>query len=312
MEKILDVRIIEPRLKHPTIFNTFDETPLGEGFVILNDHDPKPLYYQLMAERPNTFVWEYIKNGPIEWQVKIHKLNPETNEPSIGAIAAEDYRKALVFKKFGLDFCCGGKQTLDIAAKAKGIDKELILKELNLIDNKVYDSFQDYTKWETSELVDHIINRHHSYVKEISPDIVTILTKVVNVHSNTHPELKELHQKFLLLHEDLNNHMYKEENVLFPYIKMLALPENANIIENAVIHSAINAMESEHELAGEYLEDIKKLTNNYTIPEDACGSYRMLYGLLNEYDEDLKLHIHLENNILFPKAIKLEAQHIKK
>lgn len=196
METTLDVRIIEPRLKHPTIFETFDATPQGKAFSIINDHDPKPLYYQLMAERPNTFFWEYIKNGPQEWVVKIHKLNPDNNEPSIGSIAAGDYRKALVFKRFGLDFCCGGKQTLEVAAKAKGLDKELILKELNQIDNKVSDSFQDYAKWDISELVDHIVHRHHGYIREITPDIKAILNKVVKVHSDTHPELKELLEKF--------------------------------------------------------------------------------------------------------------------
>ena len=112
MEKIdiLDVTVIEPRLKHPTIFENFDALSEGQAFIIHNDHDPKPLYYQLLGERGNIFRWEYLEEGPEFWKVKISKLDSDKIDPTIGELVASDYRKAEVFRKFGLDFCCGGKK----------------------------------------------------------------------------------------------------------------------------------------------------------------------------------------------------------
>lgn len=307
----LDVRVIEPRLKHPTIFNTFDSLEKGGAFIIVNDHDPKPLYYQLLAERPNQFSWEYLQSGPYEWQVKIEKPMTQSKEKSIGRIAAEDYRKALVFKKFGLDFCCGGKKTLEEAAKEKGIDKSAIQQELDLVDQETDDSKQDFINWEMSTLVDYIINRHHQYVKDRLPEINSVLHKVVNVHSEGHPELVELYQNFTWMAEDLLGHLQKEEQVLFPYIKELDKSLRNYTPENPAIKSAVRMMEEEHETAAEYLENMRKISDDYTIPPGACGSYRMVYALLNEFDEDLKQHVHLENNILFPKALKLEEELLK-
>lgn len=307
----LDVRVIEPRFKHPTIFDTFDSLNKGEAFVIINDHDPKPLYYQLLAERPNQFNWEYLQNGPEEWRVKIEKPLAQTKSEgkTMGKIATEDYRKALVFKKFGLDFCCGGKRTLEQAAKEKGIDAEPVQKELDALDQKTDTGFQDYTKWGISDLASHILERHHGYVKERTPEIKSILNKVVSVHSDAHPELLEVLQNFTWLDQDLADHMLKEESILFPY--MQELDQSRKVPENAAIQSIINTMEEEHEAAGEYLENLRKITNDYNVPKGACGSYRLLYSLLNEYEDDLHLHVHLENNILFPKAAKLEEQLLK-
>lgn len=304
----LDVRVIEPRLKHATIFETFDNLELGTFFVIINDHDPMPLYYQFLAERPNQFAWEYLEKGPDEWKVRIEKPKVQSKEKSIGKIAAEDYRKALVFKEFGLDFCCGGKKTLAEAAKEKGIDKEVIQKELDAVEAQGNDNIQDFSKWEISELIDYVVNKHHEYIKERTPEILAILTKVVNVHSSAHPELVELYQNFTWLDQEISNHLRKEEEVLFPYIKSLASVARKDVPENAAIKNAIRYMEEEHVNAAQFLENMKKITDDYTVPPGACGSYKMLFGLLNEFDEDLRKHVHLENNILFPKAVLLEEQ----
>ena len=127
---VLNVSLIEPKLKHPTIFAQFDELTDGEDFIILNDHDPKPLYYQLLAERGNIFNWEYLEEGPIYWRVKIGKRKIHEGIETLGEIAAKDLKKAQIFKKYGLDFCCGGKKTVKEACVEKGIDAVQVEKEL--------------------------------------------------------------------------------------------------------------------------------------------------------------------------------------
>ncbi|MFN3404624.1 MAG: iron-sulfur cluster repair di-iron protein [Cytophagaceae bacterium] len=300
----LDVRVIEPRLKHPTIFNTFDSLNPGEAFIIVNDHDPKPLYYQMLAERPNQFNWEYLENGPYQWQVRIDK-SPAGKEQTVGKLAAEDYRKALVFKRFGIDFCCGGKKTLAQAAQEKGVNIDELQHELDLLDQEDDAGEKDFNNWEPSKLIDYILEKHHVYVKTRLPEIKAILYKVVNVHVDSHLELFDLHTNFSLMHNDLMEHLYKEENILFPYIKELEITGRTDE-EHPGVKGILKVMEQEHEAAGEFFENIKKITTNYQAPKGACGSFRMLYSLLEEFDEDLKQHVHLENNILFPKALKLE------
>lgn len=309
----LDVTVIEPRLKHTTIFNIFHNLQPGESFEILNDHDPKPLYYQLLAEEGNTFTWKYIESGPSQWRVELGKvpLTEDGKIKTIGEIAADDYRKALIFKKYGLDFCCGGKKTLEEAAKTKGISKEEIEKEINALDVKNISQDEDILNWELDKLVDHIVDTHHSFVKTTIPEIVQFLSKVTKVHSGTNPELLKIYEYFGAVANELSIHLHKEEMMLFPYIKELAESARGEV-DSPVgafgnVQSPIKVMEEEHESAGKLLEAIRELTNNYTLPEHACGSYKVTYGLLNDFEEDLFRHIHLENNILFPKAIKLEA-----
>ena len=118
----LDVTKIEPRLKHPTIFDRFDALKGGEAFIIHNDHDPKPLYFQLQSERGNTFEWKYLKEGPMEWDVQISKMNTDAFPLTVGELVVDDYRKAEILSKFGIDFCCGGNKTLKEACDDKGID----------------------------------------------------------------------------------------------------------------------------------------------------------------------------------------------
>ena len=168
---ILDVTIIEPRLKHPTIFEKFDALQAGDGFIIHNDHDPKPLYYQLLGERGNIFTWEYLEEGPEFWKVKIAKLQAGKKESTIGELVTGDFRKAEIFKKYGLDFCCGGKKTLTQACKSKGLDVVQIEKELKEVDTLVANPSQDYNSWDIGFLTDYILNTHHKYVKQSIPVI---------------------------------------------------------------------------------------------------------------------------------------------
>lgn len=307
----IDVTKIEPKLKHPTIFEKFDHLGPGAGIIIHNDHDPKPLYYQLLGERGNIFKWEYLLNGPDFWEVKISKLNAGESNPTIGELVKNDFRKAEVFKKYGLDFCCGGKKSLNKACEEKGLDVVEIERELKLIDekSKVTPS-QDFNNWELDFLADYIVNTHHKYVAQSNPVLFEYTQKVSNVHGERHPELIQVAEIFMEIMNELNCHMMKEENVLFPYIKNLAIAKRQKMPVHpagfGTIQNPIRMMEHEHDSVGDMFKKLKELTNNFTPPSNACTTYRLSYEKLNEFMNDLFQHIHLENNILFPKAIELE------
>lgn len=309
---IIDVTIIEPRLKHPTIFQKFDELEKGESFVIHNDHDPKPLYYQLLAERGNIFNWHYLEEGPQWWKVKIGKLKEGEKESTIGELVSKDFRKAEVFKRFGLDFCCGGKKTLTKACKEKGLDVVQVEKELKAVEEQPTQSSQDYNQWELDFLADYIVNTHHNYVLRAIPVIFEYVNKVAKVHGERHPEAIEIVNTFLKVVDELNRHMMKEENILFPYIKILASNKKNGVAMEpspfGTIQNPVKMMELEHEEVGELMDSINRLTNNYTPPADACTTFCLSYAKLKEFEDDLHQHIHLENNILFPKAIALEKE----
>ncbi|EOR96453.1 Nitric oxide-dependent regulator DnrN or NorA [Arcticibacter svalbardensis MN12-7] len=308
--EILNVTEIEPRFRHPLIFDQFDALALGESFIIQIDHDPKPLYYQLIAERGKIFTWEYLMSGPELYQVKISKNDSEQKEETIGEIVAKDYRKAQVFKKLGIDFCCGGKKTVSQVCDKKGLDKDDVKEELAKLDGQQGNPSQDYQKWDLDFLSDYIINTHHKYVKDTIPFLSEIAQKVASVHGANHPEVIRIAEVFAAVASDLSLHLQKEEKILFPYVKSLVLAEKQGtaLPESSFgeVGNPIEVMEAEHEHVGEDLGEINELTNNYTVPQDACTSYRILYRTLEEFENDLHQHVHLENNILFPKAIELE------
>lgn len=309
MLNILDVTVLEPRLKHATIFARFDELPEGATLTIHNDHDPKPLYYQMLGERGNVFIWEYLEEGPVSWKVAITRRITGENEETLGEIAAKDLRKVQVFKKYGLDFCCGGKKTVREACLEKGLDITQIEKELLQTSNSIISTRQPaYSDWNLDFLADYIVNAHHSYIRNTVPELTAYSDKVAAVHGQAHPELIQIRG---LVHEvcsELMNHMVKEEKVLFPFIKNLVTQgiNHTGAAYFGTVQSPIALMEEEHEFAGGVMEKIRTLSNDYTLPSDACASYTLLFSMLKEFEEDLQLHIHLENNILFPKALALE------
>ncbi|WP_192822845.1 iron-sulfur cluster repair di-iron protein [Rufibacter sp. LB8] len=311
---MLDVTVLEPRMKHPTIFEWFDALRAGEGFIIHNDHDPKPLYYQLLGERGNIFTWEYLQQGPEIWEVTITKL-ALTDKESIGELVAKDFRKAQVFKKYGIDFCCGGKKTLEQACQEKGINPVTVEQELSAIPESNTTGDTDFKTWDLTFLADYIVNIHHKYAREAIPTLQEYTTKIAHVHGAHHPELVQVAKHFTNIANELESHMPKEERVLFPFIKQLnAASQKGEKVDRPAfgsIQNPINMMEMEHEAAGGELEAIRALTNNYALPADACGTYRVAFAKLQEFETDLFQHIHLENNILFPKAIALEKEVLK-
>jgi len=312
LENIINVTLIEPKLKHPTIFKRFDELQGGESIIIHNDHDPKPVYYQLLGERGNVFTWEYLEEGPEWWKVKIRKRIAGENEETIGELAAKDLRKVEIFKKYGLDFCCGGKKTVKEACAEKGLDVTKIEQELQQAAKAPASHPIPYDEWDLNFLSDYIVNTHHRYIRKNLPDITAYAEKVMRVHSDRHPELIGINNLVKELTSTLTTHIDEEEMILFPKIKTLVNTTKDAVTQKVSgsesLKSLVDSTETEHEVVGKELEEIRKLSNNFTLPDDACASYSLLFRMLDELENDTHLHIHLENNILFSKAVKLEEQ----
>ncbi|MEI6946765.1 iron-sulfur cluster repair di-iron protein [Paraflavisolibacter sp. H34] len=306
----LYVPALPPALKHPTIFNLFDRALPGEAFVIINDHDPKPLYYQLLAEKGNIFSWKYLQEGPEEWQVQIAK-KPAAGSETVGQLAAADLRKAEVFRKYGIDFCCGGKKSLKQACADARVSETEVQAALDSAVQAAATPTFDFNRWSADFLADYIYNQHHEYYYEHGPVIADLCDKVTGRHGNHFPQLYELSNLYRQLQQELDVHFQKEEKVLFPFIKALVAAhktgDGSGLLAYPSVQGPVHAMEADHDDAGEVLAQIKALTDNYTPPAGSCNSFRFLYKKLQDLEEDLHLHIHLENNILFPKALALEA-----
>jgi regulator of cell morphogenesis and NO signaling len=237
-------------------------------------------------------------------------METTTNTATIGEMVANDFRTAAVFNKYGIDFCCKGNRTIDEACEGKKADKDSLVRELDNLLGGNEKSGAFYKDWPLDKLCDHIVSKHHSYVAERMPMINQFLDKLCKVHGPNHPELFEINDLFKEGTGLLAMHMKKEELVLFPYIrKMIEANRGDSKLEQphfGKINNPIAMMHQEHEVEGERFSKISQLSNNYTPPEDACNTYKVTYSFLKEFEDDLHLHIHLENNILFPKAIDME------
>jgi len=233
-----------------------------------------------------------------------------TSRSIIGEIVAGDYRTAAVFKHYGIDFCCNGQRTIADACKSKNIHTAQLLTDLSQVPSLTADTETDYNAWPLDLLTRHIEQKHHQYVEKKILEIRPYLEKIVRVHSDQHPELVAIEHLFNESARELAMHMKKEELVLFPFIRRMALAaehqEPLPVPPFGTVENPIAMMQHDHDAEGERFRRIAALSNNYTPPEDACNTYRVTFALLKEFEEDLHLHIHLENNILFPKAIQLE------
>jgi regulator of cell morphogenesis and NO signaling len=231
---------------------------------------------------------------------------------SIGELVSQDWRKAEVFKKYGIDYCCGGKRTIAEACNQKGIDTSNVETDLQNIDTRNYGTGNNFNSWELDFLADYIINVHHKYVAEATPFLDELSKKVARVHGDNHKELIEIEEHTQAVINELTQHMRKEEMILFPYIKELvrAKKDETPLAPSpfGTIANPIHMMEAEHTSAGGGMAAIEELSNHFTPPADACMSYQVFFAKLQEFQQDLHQHIHLENNILFLKAIKLEAE----
>lgn len=227
---------------------------------------------------------------------------------TLAQIVNSNHKAAAVFEKYHLDFCCKGKRSLAQACAEQQLPLGSITTELETVFAAPGENLVDFEKMTVAQLTEYIVNTHHAYLKNELPQLNAYLQKVTSKHGDRHHELYKIFETFAALKEEMEMHMQKEELILFPRIKeleKLAANEPANLQLNiAYIQSPINMMEMEHDHAGTLLNEIKLLSNDYTPPQDACTTYRLSFAALKAFELDLHQHVHLENNILFPKAIQ--------
>jgi regulator of cell morphogenesis and NO signaling len=237
-------------------------------------------------------------------------MSERLERTTIGDIVATDFRAAAVFERFGIDFCCGGRRSLVEACRSAANPDE-VMRAIDALGAPAA-SDGDVRAWTVDRLIDHILVTHHTYLREALPAIGRHLAKLQSVHGQRHPELHEIVTVFEDLSDELSQHMIKEEQVLFPYVRDLAEREEQScgglLSPFGTVANPIRMMEREHQDAGDAMRTIRELTHGYTAPADGCGTYAVTMAELADFERDLHEHVHLENNVLFPRAIALENE----
>lgn len=236
-----------------------------------------------------------------------------TKKTPIGEVVAEDYRIASVFESLGIDFCCKGDRTINEVCEKQHIDSTRLLEDIKkMLQGPQIIAINDYNNWTLDKLAQHIEDRHHQYAERQIPVIKELLDEICTTHSKQHSDFFKIQALFNTSVGEFTMHMKREELLLFPFIKKMAMAKS-NDREIASPHfgtvqNSVQKMMNEHDHEGERFRQINELTENYTLPQGASEVYKICFATLKEFEEDLHLHIHLENNILFPKAIELEQQ----
>lgn len=230
-------------------------------------------------------------------------MNKISNDRLIGEIVTEDFRTAGIFREAGIDFCCGGNKTLSQACFEKNLDQEMLKARLEETIASPQETGNSYNEWPVGFLADYIVNVHHTYIRKTLPELLLLSQKVINAHSSHHPELVEIGAILEQVNSELMPHLAKEEEVLFPAIKSVLESPGPGLKEK--ILSEISLLNEEHESAGSAMDKISVVSNHYEVPADACNTYFVYFRTLEQFEDDLHVHVHLENNILFKKTIKI-------
>ena len=229
---------------------------------------------------------------------------------TVRELAVEVPNATRVFEKLGIDYCCGGKKPLDEACGAANLPLDDVLAALDASAAATATAEFTLPSGSLAELIDHIVKTHHKFTREEIARLKALLDKVCSVHGKNHPELLAIRETFLGLAQELTLHLMKEENVLFPYIVRMeeAVLQNDPVLPApfGTVQNPVRMMMQEHDGAGEALRHIREASRNFSAPQDACISYQTLYQALAGFEADLHQHIHLENNILFPRTVVME------
>jgi len=225
------------------------------------------------------------------------------NEKTVGEIVTDDFRTSAIFKEAGIDFCCGGQQTVKEACVEKGINENDLVERINNLNEEEISPTLNYKDWDVPFLIDYIVNTHHKYVVKTLPGLVFYTQKIASVHGKHHPELTDISNKIATINVELTSHLKQEEEVLFPVVKSEI--QNPTEKSKGIIKTEISRMLGEHDFAGRTMDEINQITDGYKVPADGCNTYRVTFKLLGQFEDDLHIHVHLENNILFPQALKL-------
>ncbi|GAA0772917.1 iron-sulfur cluster repair di-iron protein [Clostridium subterminale] len=234
-------------------------------------------------------------------------MNKFNSSQTVGEIVSIMPKASEIFKQYKIDFCCGGNRPLTDVLYELHLDENLILNKINEIfeeSNNTKEVSIDFRALTSSELIDHIENTHHAYTKRVLPELGELTTKIMQVHGINHKVLFRVHKLFSMLKTELEQHLLKEEQILFPLIKKYDKNPSVKQLQN--IDEVINETEDEHEAAGDILKELRKITDDFKVPNDGCNTYVITFKTLEELEADLFQHIHLENNILF-KRITLDV-----
>ena len=235
-----------------------------------------------------------------------------TLDMTIRDIVANDFRAAAVFQRHGIDFCCRGNRSVEDACRDASVPAEALLGEVADATASPVTGGPRFNWWDLRMVADYIVANHHSFVRQALPALLTHTRKIASVHGGSHPELLEVATIFQGVAEEMTSHMMKEEEILFPYIAGLAMASRSEgSVPSApfgTVRNPIRMMEAEHESVGDAMARIRELTDGYRVPAEACTTYRVCLQELDAFERDLHEHVHLENNILFPKAARLESE----
>lgn len=226
-----------------------------------------------------------------------------TKTSKLGDIVTKFPKAGDFFKEHKIDFCCGGHRSLNEAATELGLHVEDLVNTLNKLysERSTDDQDKNWSEASFAELIDHIVETHHSYLMEELPDLSNFVTLILRVHGQEHPELSDVHKLFHTFKTEIEQHTIKEETESFPII--LKFEQDPSDENYELVKQVIHTLEEEHDEAGDLLKEIRKVTNDFAIPDDACGAYKSVYQRLQEIESDMFQHVHLENNILFPRAM---------
>lgn len=231
-------------------------------------------------------------------------MNSINTDRTVGELVTERPANSRIFEEYGIDYCCGGKQSISEACAKNGISADEVLRKLDEADTAgSQEDATDYASMELDDLVEHIVSTHHAYLRRELPRLQEMSKKVARVHGEKDDRLGELEGVVRALAEELLMHMMKEEHVLFPLICQLAQTGTLPDMHCGTLENPIRAMEADHEIVGNALESMRRLTDDHTPPDWACNTYRALLDGLQDLELDLHQHIHKENNILFPRAL---------
>lgn len=220
---------------------------------------------------------------------------------SIGEIVSILPKASEVFRKYNIDFCCGGNRALAEAIKEQKLNEAEVMQKLEeaFVETKELTKKINFREMKSSELIEYIISTHHAYLKRVLPETGELTSKILRAHGANHQELFKVHKLFNNLRTELEQHLIKEEELLFPLIKRYEDNPSQQLLEE--INRVMKETEDEHEGAGDILKELRRITGEYSIPDDGCRTYQLAYSMLEEIEGDLFQHIHLENNILFKR-----------
>ena len=295
--RVLDVREIDKKFRKKVILNLFDELKDGQTLTLISDHSLVPLEKLFQKEKQGFFEWEELEDGPKMWKISLRKI--EYLNLTVNEILRQFPFSIDVLERHGIPYYKFGENKLsEISNSAKSIYEE-IKNSQQLLVNPLRT-----VHWTISFTVDYIINNHHTYVREVIPELESLIDHLVIAHASTQPQLPMIKERFVEFKTELSEHLNDEEQIVFPSFKNLEKSlVHANSEESKEFDDSIIWMEEDHILTGTTLKSMRNFCNNYVAPKDSSPGFKILFEELKKFELDMHFHMHLENNVLFTKVV---------